>query len=74
MKTNTKGTRSKRLSSADCRKHTVSIENEQWNKLERFANENNVTISYILNELIRSVDNFENRPRFGMIKNEGDNS
>ncbi len=74
MKTNAKGARSKRLSSADCRKHTVSVENEQWKKLERLANENNVTISYILNELIRSVDNFEIHPRFGMIKNEGDNS
>lgn len=64
-----KAVRSKRQSSADCRKHTVSIENTQWDKLQRFADENNVTISYILNELIRSVEEFENRPRFGMQNN-----
>ena len=49
---------------------TVSDKSVTWS----ISPENNVTISYILNELIRSVDNFENRPRFGMIKNEGDNS
>lgn len=59
-------TKSKKLSSTNYQKHCVSIENSQWDKLQRFANESNVTISYILNELIKGVEKFENRSSFGM--------
>lgn len=63
-------TRGRRPNSNDCKKHTVSIENEQWAKLERFAADNNVTVSRILNELIRSVSSCESVTSFTIGKEQ----
>lgn len=51
-----------------CKKHTITIEDELWDKLEKFANDNNVTVSRILNELIRSVNSCESVTSFTIGK------
>ncbi len=51
-----------------CKKHTITIEDELWDKLEKFASDNNVTVSRILNELIRSVNSCESVTSFTIGK------
>lgn len=49
---------------SDGEKHTVIFEPNVWNKVKVIAEENNMTVSYVINELIKNIDSVENRVAF----------
>lgn len=45
-------------------KHTVIFEQPVWEKIKNIAEDNNMTVSYIINALIKNIDSVESKTVF----------
>lgn len=55
-------------------KHCVTFEPVVWRKLQEIAQNNGMTISYVINELVKNVDTCENTTIFTFKTNSKDES